>query len=111
MAEKEKRKTMDATLYMVLPFIGGLLLYQLIRQSTLQRGRNLQAKFRALGKLAGRTRSEIIQTVGLPTSVSGITDGKYCCNGSSLVITSLLGFRDRIATPYARVFTHESAVR
>lgn len=39
-------------------------------------GKQLHAKFVALGTLSGRTKDEIIAEVGPPSSVSGLPDGK-----------------------------------
>jgi len=56
--------------------IAGLALYAVIAVFTRIPGWLLESKFAKLGVLAGRTKAEIINAVGAPTSTSAMTDGK-----------------------------------
>ena len=58
---------------------GGLLISALIQASVKASGNALARKFAAAGKLAGRTKSEIIALVGPPSSITGLPNGKTLC--------------------------------
>lgn len=61
---------------MVLGLIGivviASVLFALQKHATTQPGRALAKKFANLGTLAGKTKHEIVQAVGQPTSVSAL---------------------------------------
>jgi hypothetical protein len=63
----------------VVILAGGLLISALIQASVKAPGNALARKFAAAGKLAGRTKGEIIALVGTPNSVSGLPNGKTLC--------------------------------
>jgi len=60
-------------------------------------GKQLHAKFVALGTLSGRTKDEIIAEVGPPSSVSGLPDGKTLLNGKQPGVTWHFGSQAKFA--------------
>jgi len=66
---------MDDILLIVGPIVGGLILYVIIAALVRTPGKALQGKFVRLGTLKGRTRAEIVATVGPPSAVSGAANG------------------------------------
>jgi hypothetical protein len=62
-------------LYLVVPIIGGLVMYWVISSLVKTPGRSLALKFASLGTLKGKTKEEIINVTGLPNSVSAMPNG------------------------------------
>jgi hypothetical protein len=60
----------------VAPLVGGLILYAIIRSVVRAPGASLASKFKAQGTLQGRTKQDIIATVGPPQAVSAVAGGK-----------------------------------
>ncbi len=69
----------DQIIWLVLPLIGGLVLYAIISASVKAPGRSLNARFVALGQLKGKTKAEIVAAVGPPNSVSATAKGETLC--------------------------------
>lgn len=59
----------------VLPIVGGLILYFIIKAVVRAPGASLQAKFIKLGTLKGKTLQEITSVCGQPNSVSSTAEG------------------------------------
>ena len=59
----------------VLPFVGGLILYAIIKALVRAPGASLNTKFAQLGTLKGKTLQEITSVCGQPNSVSINADG------------------------------------
>jgi hypothetical protein len=57
-------------------FIGGSILFALQQHAATQPGRDLAHRFSALGTLSGKTKEEIITSVGQPSSFSAMANGK-----------------------------------
>jgi len=93
-------------LYIVLPIAGGLILYYVISGLVRVPGTNLQTKFRNLGTLKGRTRSEIEAVVGPPNSVSATADGKTLCQWMATGYHVCLLFQEDVCDGV----THEASV-
>ena len=66
---------MDLWYLYVSPFIGGLIIYVIIKAFVRAPGASLRTKFQKLGVLKGKTLSEIVAKVGQPNSVSMGTGG------------------------------------
>jgi hypothetical protein len=60
----------------LLPLVGGLVFYFLIKIVVLSKGRSLRSRFRGLGTIKGRTRNQIVQAVGRPNTISSLPNGK-----------------------------------
>jgi hypothetical protein len=67
---------MDYAVMLVTTTVGGLILYAVISALSVTPGRNLQRKFVALGVIRGRTKDEIVASVGPPQSVSYTGENK-----------------------------------
>ena len=103
---------MDSSfLLIVLPALGGLVLYSLIRMSVLNKGRNLQARFRGLGRIAGKTRRDIVRAVGPPNSISSLAGGKALLQWLSPGYHIALRFNGQAEESICEGVTHETAVR
>nr|AGY30836.1 hypothetical protein [uncultured bacterium] len=65
---------------MILWFIGAIVIGGVIfafqQQAVTQPGRDLAKKFAALGTIAGRSKQEIIQAVGQPSSFSALAENQ-----------------------------------
>ena len=61
------------------PLVLGVLLFVVMRALTMAPGRRLQARFIAMGQLAGRTKAEIVATVGEPDAQTAMAGGKCLC--------------------------------
>lgn len=61
---------------LIVPLIGGLLIYAVIHVLVRAPGASLQQKFVRLGTLAGRPEAEIVAAVGPPQS-RGVAPGGY----------------------------------
>lgn len=59
----------------VLPLVGGLILYLIIRALVRAPGASLNSKFVKLGTLKGKTLQEITSVCGKPNSVSTTAEG------------------------------------
>ena len=57
------------------PLLVGIFLYVVLFYLIKAPGRALQTKFVSLGVLKGKTKEEIIKTVGLPNAISGAPNG------------------------------------
>jgi hypothetical protein len=102
---------MDNTfLLIILPTVGGILLYSLTKMSVLSKGRSLQTSFRRLGRIAGRTRREIVQAVGPPNSVSSLAAGKTVLQWMAPGYHIALRFAGNAADSICEGVTHETAV-
>jgi hypothetical protein len=77
--------------------------------SALSEGRNLQATFRDLKKIAGRTRKDIVTGVGLPNSVSSLPNGKVVLQWITPGYHLALRFEGQGDNSICEV-THETAV-
>jgi hypothetical protein len=64
---------------MVVPLLGGLVLFFVIGMLVKAPGRSLQSKFVSLGNLKWRSKAEIVAVVGPPNSISGAANGRTLC--------------------------------
>jgi hypothetical protein len=102
---------MDNTfLLFILPTVGGILLYSLTKMSVLSKGRNLQASFRGLGQIAGKTRVDIVQAVGPPNSISSLAGDKTILQWISPGDHIALRFKGQAEDSICEGVTHETAV-
>lgn len=60
----------------VLIILGGLVATVVVQMSVTSEGRSLQQKFIDLGTLSGRSKDEIVESVGAPNAFSSLADGK-----------------------------------
>jgi len=81
---------MDFWYLYVLPFIGGLIIYVIIKAVVRAPGASLRTKFQMLGVLKGKTLSEIVAKVGQPNSVSvgaeGVRIRQWMATGYHIVL-------------------------
>ena len=97
---------MEYMAYMILPLIGGLVLFFIMQAGVKSPGRALQSKFVSLGSLKGRSKTEIVAVVGLPNSISGLPNGKTLCQWMATGYHIALRFDGEICEG----ITHEVAV-
>lgn len=62
--------------YFILPLIGGIVLYVIIKTIVRLPGTTLRNNFISLGILTGKTKAEIINIVGQPNAISSLPEGK-----------------------------------
>jgi hypothetical protein len=65
----------NIALWIVGAFVIGGILAAIQQAAVTSPGRDLHAKFVALGNVVGKTRDEIVASVGEPTSISSIPGG------------------------------------
>ena len=90
-------------IFIFVCFIGGWIVLLTLaavmagrRGRVLSKGRNLQAKFRGLGRIAGRTRGDIVRAVGPPNSFSSLAGGKILLQWISPATTSHLDLMAKV---------------
>ena len=69
----------EMTALWLLPTVGGILLYAITSAAVRLPGATMAQKFKSLGTLSGKTRSEIEAVVGPPNAVSAVGNGKTLC--------------------------------
>lgn len=90
---------------LLLPLLGGLVLFAIISAIVRAPGQALNAKFVRLGTLRGRTKDEIIRVVGRPNAISAAPDECHILQWMQTGYHIALRFdRDGICTGV----THES---
>ena len=104
-------------IFIFVCFIGGWIVLLTLavmagrRGRVLSKGRNLQAKFRGLGRIAGRTRGDIVRAVGPPNSFSSLAGGKILLQWISPGYHIALRFNGQGEESICEGVTHETAVR
>lgn len=70
-------------------------------------GKRLHARFAALGTLAGRSREDIVATVGPPCSVSALAEGRMLLQWQATGYHMALIFRDGTCQGVSHEFVHQ----
>jgi len=91
--------------YFLLPIVLGIAAFFIISALVKLPGRQLQQNFVALGILSGKTKAEIIASVGQPKGVSALPDGRQTLQWMATGYHICLVFRDDVCEGV----THEAS--